>query len=263
MCRSDNVDDRFGICGVFCRWISDGLDAGNSVGGQGLKIGLEVFFGEFRRLVVNPDFHARNATQSNIAFHIDFYTRRILQSILCCASLNGWVFTDVVDKFFAVHGVNRFLGSDGDLIKRRGSWSKTQRPQVGVVLNVERLHEILVTNSRDTQQERTLWHLVDLETPVKVTNATFYEGGVNGIENSNIDVWEKFAIAGIAQNAYYGKGVAYTYFLFLFDRHIALLRVPFTVTVTHRRTTGRSAARRSPSRRRTATRELSFTNYRR
>ncbi len=52
-----DVDDAVGGGGIARRRVGDDFDAVNGVGGQGLDVGLEVLFGEIRRLVVNPNFH--------------------------------------------------------------------------------------------------------------------------------------------------------------------------------------------------------------
>ena len=78
MRRSHDVDDRFGVGGVFGRGVGDGLDTRDGVGRQGLKVSLQVLLGELRRFVVDPNLHARHATQGDIAFHVDFHARRIL-----------------------------------------------------------------------------------------------------------------------------------------------------------------------------------------
>ena len=148
--RGDNVDNRLSISGILGRWVGDGLDTRDGVGGQGLEIGLQILLSEFRGFVVNPNLHARHTAQGDVAFHIHLHAGRVLQGVFGSSGLDGRVFADVVDEFLAVHGVNRFLGSDRDFAKRSHAGRDTQRTQLGVVGDMERQHEVLETDGRNT-----------------------------------------------------------------------------------------------------------------
>ena len=64
-----DVDDAIGGGGITRRWVSDDFYAVDGVGGQGLDVGLEVFFREVGRLVIDPNFNGRSPAQGDVAFH--------------------------------------------------------------------------------------------------------------------------------------------------------------------------------------------------
>ena len=120
MSRGDDVDDRLGLGCVFCRGVGDGLYAVERVGRQCFEVGLQVLGGEFGGLVVNPNLHARDAAQCDVALDVHLHARRVLQGVGGRSRLYGGVFADVVNHLLAIHGVEGLLGGDGHLLHQGG-----------------------------------------------------------------------------------------------------------------------------------------------
>ena len=88
MCRGHDVDDGLCVGGIFRRRVGDGLNTRNGVGRQGLQIRLEVLFGEFRRLVVDPNLNTRHASKRDVTFHVNLHAWSVLKSIFGGSCLN-------------------------------------------------------------------------------------------------------------------------------------------------------------------------------
>ena len=248
MCRSNYVDNGLGLGSILCRRVGDGLDAGNGISGQGLEIGLQVFLGEFRGLVVHPNLHARHAAQGDVALNVDLHAGRVLQGILGGSCLDGRVFANVVNQLLAFHCIQRSLGSHRHFAQGRHARIDAQRAQIGVVGHMEWMQIILIANSRNTQHESPLRHAVNLENTFHVADAAFHKFVVDGIEHGQIDVWHKLVSLGIAQHAHHSKGVAFADFLLRLHRwHVAFGLSPLAVTAVWR--TATRMATSSPTRR--------------
>ena len=215
MCRGDDVDDCLCVGGVLGRGIGDGLDAGQYVGREGLEVGLEILLGEFRGLVVNPDFHARDTAQCHVALHVDLHARGVLKGVLGGTCLDARVLADVVNHLLAVHGVDGALGGNLHGVEGGGAWHHLDGAEGGVVLHLERYHAVLVADGGDAQQVGTQWHAVDLEQAVEVGGAAFDEGRVSAVEHSHVDEGQELAADGVAQRSHHLEGVAFLHFLFL------------------------------------------------
>ena len=199
MCGCDDVDDRFGICGIFGRRVGDGLDALQRVGGQRLQVGLQVLLGQFGGFVVDPDFHARHAAQRDVAFHVNLYARSVLQGVLRGSRLYGGVFADIIHQFFAVHGVNRFLRLDGHFSQCGGGGYQFQSSQIGVVGYLEREIFHIVVEDENAHYAFALRHAIDLKIDVLVSQRTLDERRVLSVKHRYIGVSQRGARDGVAE----------------------------------------------------------------
>ncbi len=122
--------------------------------------------------------------------------------------MDGRVFADIVNQLLALHGIQRPFGGHRDLTERCNTRIEAQGTEIGMVGHMEWQSEALVTDGRNTQHENALRHVVDFKNTVHVTDATFDEFVVDGVEYSQIDVWQKLTRFGIAQHTRHRKSVA-------------------------------------------------------
>ena len=73
-----------------------------------------------RRAVVDPHRH-RRAVEGDIALHVHFHARRVLQGVAGVAGLNAGVLAHVVEVLLAFHGVHGFLTHNLHYVEQHGA----------------------------------------------------------------------------------------------------------------------------------------------
>ena len=98
----DDVDDtRVGGGSVLCRWVGHHFDAHDGAGIYLLEIVFLAILIETRRTVVYEQFHLAHATQTDVAFGVDFNAGDVLQGVRNRALTGFRVADDVIDGGFA------------------------------------------------------------------------------------------------------------------------------------------------------------------
>ena len=141
-----DVDDAIGLGAVACRGIGNNFHSINAIGWHGLDVGFEVLGGHVRGFVVDPHLHARCAAQADVALHVHFHARRVLQGIRGRSRLDTGVFGHVVHGLLPFHGKQGTLLRDDHLIKFGGAFREFQLPQILVAFHGQHLLKGLETN---------------------------------------------------------------------------------------------------------------------
>ena len=257
MCRSDDVDDSFGVGGVFRRGVGDGLDAVEGVGRQGFEICFEVLLGEFRGFVVYPNLHTRHTAKGYVAFHVHLHAGGVLQGVVGGSGLYRRIVGNVVDKFFAVLSVKRPLSLYSNGFKHRALFH-VYVAEGSVVLHLERDITCCVSYICGTQKILTRRHFGNLEITIEVGGGAAYKAAVLFVEHSHIAESQRLVFSTVDKGSHHFEGGAAAHFFlfhglsfFLSIAHIAVETLAAGETATRALAAGsssRTTARKSAAR---------------